>query len=205
MKINYIIRAIAAFFAALSLGSAFAAEPPAPYVGASFGSGDAGFGANTSVTSPIGDVTRTYDGKNEAYKIYAGYRFNERFAAEGGYHTGSKTTDDVEVTTTTAGGSVTTESSSNKTERDYIFAHILASYPFGDFSPFAKLGYARGSSDLSTTVGDDVIATAKLTLTGLAWGVGAAYKFTESVEVRAEWEQLAGDYDYYSLGLVYSF
>ena len=211
MKIYNIIRAIVSFFAVLSLGSAFADGHPAPYVGVSFGSGDADLGFE------LRDGL-TYDGKDTAYKLYAGYRFNENFAVEGGYaELGENSIVGTGIfTAAIVPANVTT---SINWDTNAFFASANASYPLGNFSPFVKFGFIRGKAKATATRLDSnaIFGRSDGSSTELLWGVGASYRFTESIEVRAEWERIEFDeniiegvraepeYDFISVGLVYSF
>ena len=165
-----------------------------------------------------GATASTLNDKKETdigYKIYAGYRFHRYFAVEGGY----------------------TDFGKFHVERDVVFPafgilreelkisgwHLdaLGVLPLGtSFSLFGKVGaiYNRVQGSF-TTSGAVVLApgeSANQTHTGvnLKYGLGAAYDFTDSVGVRAEWERASqlgddkvgkGDVDLMSVGLIVRF
>lgn len=159
--------------------SSVAAAPPW-YVGGALGVSD--FGSCPDSAS--------CDGSDQAYKVYAGYRFNRHLAVEAGYS-------DLGKTTAIAGDSVT------ETKPRGITAHVVGLWPFTErFSLLGRLGVIYGDSKVTGTA-----ATRNEKGTELAWGAGVHFDLMPDVALRLEWERfrLRTEVDAISLAVIARF
>ena len=141
--------------------------------------------------SDVGTVT-SCDEKDTAFKLFAGYKFNQYFAVEGFY------ADFGEVSATVNGTDV-------DVDYDGYGLSVVGILPATDnFDVFAKLGYYHAEADASSSVGSVSSSGSDVT-----YGIGASYSFTEAFAVRAEWERFNtdddADIDLLSAGVSYSF
>jgi OmpA-OmpF porin, OOP family len=159
--------------------SSFAADAPW-YVGGGIGISDfRGCPDNASC-----------DASDQAYKVYAGYRFSRQIAVEAGYS-------DLGKTTATAGDFVT------QTKPRGITAHVVGLWPLTErFSLLGRLGVIYGDSKVTGTA-----PTRNEKGTELAWGVGAQFDLMPDVGVRLEWErfQFRNEVDAITLGVIARF
>jgi OOP family OmpA-OmpF porin len=142
------------------------------------------------------------DDKDTSWKIFGGYQINRNFAVELGYANLG------ELTISGFGANITAES----TAWDLVGVGI---FPINNqFSVYGKLGFYRGTVDVSSNVGgsgDD-------STNGVTFGAGARYNFSPKVGLQAEWQRygkleapsgsaLSGDsdIDVLSIGIVWKF
>lgn len=176
------IQSLLAVAALVFAGGAFAQQPglSSVYLGATLGQAEYKDGCNG-----LSDC----DEKDTAWRLLGGYRFNQYFAAELGYH------DLGEV------------SASGATVEGNAWELVgIAAYPVIDkLSVYGKLGGYRG--ELKATGG-------KETNTDLTYGLGLQYDVIRNVGIRGEWQRynkMGGgnvqetDVDVLSLGAVYRF
>jgi len=147
------------------------------------------------------------------YKFFAGYRFNEHLAAEGGWTDFGKFTATNTVTAPTPGSATTQIKVSG------FHVEGLAIAPLGDFSLFAKAGgmYSMTRTSLNGSGAVGVVGNPNRSESefNFKWGFGGAYDVARSVAVRLEYEQVGdvgdkkttgeGDVRMISLGLIYKF
>ena len=166
---------------ALPLSSAFAqnAGAPAWYVGAGIGESEVSIeGCGSGVSC---------DEKGTAWRILGGYRINDNFAVELGYHQFG------DATASGPGGKV-------KFEANAFELSGLGSLPLGhQFSAYGKIGFYRGETKAT---GDTLLGAIDLkeTNTDLTYGIGAQYDFNRQLGLRAEWQRYANMGDQATVG-----
>ena len=134
------------------------------------------------------------DETDTAYKIFGGYQFNKHFAVEGFY------TDLGEFSESDAGIDIVAEA-------DTFGVAFVGILPLSEqFDLFAKVGVHRWDIEVVGKGGSTVV-TGDDSGTDVMYGVGASYSLTDSVAIRAEWENYSGDDDLTALsaGVTYSF
>jgi OOP family OmpA-OmpF porin len=157
----------------------------------------------------------TKDEKDTGYKLYAGYQFNRNFALEGGWTDFGRFSATNTVTAPAAGSLRSTIKASG------LHLDAIGILPIqSGFSLFGKIG-----TIYTTTKGSDTTTGAVVLLPGanpnprrrewnLKYGIGAAYDFTNTVGVRAEYEVARkvgdvntgeGDIGLWSIGVVVRF
>jgi len=158
---------IAAAIAALSLSVQAQTTTPF-YVGADVGS--------TTIDGLSGDKT--------SYGAFAGYKFNENFAAEVGYrHLAKADFGAISVDITQAAISA------------------LGIIPVTkEFQVFGRLGYNNNKASTSVA-GYNISANES----GALYGVGVQYQFTANVGARLEFQKPASDTKNVSVGVTYAF
>lgn len=207
-----------ALAAALVAGStaALAQQASKPwYGGVSIGQSKVKMDDNT-IGTPAG-FTSSGLSKNETdtgYKIFAGYRFNQNFAVEGGWTDFGKFS--VSRSFSAPAGSVSASIKASGVHVDAVGIWPLQN----NFSLFGKVGgiYTETKTSLATSGGVAFVAgtntNPKKSELNLKYGLGAQYDFTQSIGVRAEWERARkvgdsstgeADIDLLSIGLVYRF
>jgi len=155
------------------------------------------------------------DETDTGYKIFAGYRFNQNFAVEGGWTDFGKFS-----TTQTFSAPAGSVGASFKASGWHVDA--VGIWPLqNNFSLFGKLGgiYTEMKTSLSTsgsiTFTPGAQTSAKKSEFNLKYGLGAQYDINQSIGIRAEWERASkvgdanstgeADIDLLSVGLVYRF
>ncbi|MFZ6862832.1 porin family protein [Undibacterium sp. Ji67W] len=158
---------IAAAIAALSISAQAQTATPF-YVGADVGS--------TTIDSLSGDKT--------SYGAFAGYKFNQNFAAEVGYrHLFKANVGPVSADVTQASISA------------------LGIIPVSkEFQVFGRLGYNNNKVSASYAG-----YTGSANQSGGLYGVGVQYQFTANVGARLEFQKPASDTKNYSVGVTYAF
>lgn len=125
--------------------------------------------------------------KSTGYKLQLGYQFNEHFALEGGYvNLGS--------TSSTANNAQTGVKLSSSMKAQGLNAVAVGIIPIGErFSLFGKAGIIYASSDTNNNGEAPGVPTMNTTVhqsnAAPTWGIGAAYKLTEKVALRADFDQ----------------
>lgn len=150
--------------------------------------GQASYASGPSIPYALrGGAEVAKSGKSTGYKLQLGYQFNEHLAVEGGYvNLGSASSS---ANNQQLGASL--NSSMKSQGMNAVAVGIL---PIGErFSLFGKAGLIYASSDTTNSGqvnGGRAVSTA-LHKSGMAptWGVGAAYKLTEKVALRADFDQ----------------
>jgi OOP family OmpA-OmpF porin len=176
------IKALVAVAALTVAGSALAQQPKlsSAYIGGTLGQSEYKDGCNG-----LSDC----DKKDTAWRILGGYKFNQYFAAELGYH-------DLGEASAQAGA----------VEGNAWEVVGLASYPVIDkLSVYGKLGLYRGELEAPS---------AKETNSDITYGLGLQYDVLKNVGVRGEWQRynkmgggevVETDVDVLSIGVVYRF
>jgi OmpA-OmpF porin, OOP family len=186
-------------------GSSTAGFVAGPYIG--FGAGVTQFGLKKEDFTAIGGPTRTFDERDNGFKVFGGYRFLENFAVEGQYARLGKSSIRYSAPTGLRG--------TEKYEASSFSVAAVGLLPISDnFTLFAKAGpsFNNAKSTFSnTTLG----ASSKGNKLGLVAGIGASYKLTENISARAELENFSrvgeaakggrSSVNMVSLGLAYQF
>jgi OOP family OmpA-OmpF porin len=179
------MKALKSLFAVAALaaaGSAFAQQPSlsSAYIGGTLGQAEYKDGCNGLTDC---------DEKDAAWRILGGYRFNQYFAAELGYHNLGEAS-----------------AQAGAVEGSAWEVVGVASYPVIDkLSVYGKLGAYRGELEAPG---------AKETNADLTYGLGLQYDVLKNVGLRGEWQRynkMGGgevqetDVDVLSVGVVYRF
>lgn len=161
-----------------------------------------------SACGAIGAVCDVDDG-DSAFKAYAGFRFGQHLALEGGY---------VDLGEATADSAVPISArASLSAEGGYV--SLLPRIPIGTVgSIFGRIGLSAVEAELTATA-PGVSSSDSSGAAGLVFGAGAEIQLTPNIAVRGEWErhsfdealEIAGveidapDIDMLSAGIVFSF
>jgi opacity protein-like surface antigen len=168
----------------IGLGCAFntqAQESTGAYIGASVG----------EATNEVDE----FNGRDTAFKLTAGYAFNQYFGVELAYLDAGTQAD------TVAGRRIENESTG-------VIASALVSLPLGErLAVFGKLGYAFYDSEATGRLGNQI---SRETDSGddLAYGLGLELAVFRGLRLRAEYEVVdvsEADFDVVSAGVVYKF
>ena len=127
----------------------------------------------------------SFDADDNSYKIFFGFRFLKFFGVEGEY---------VDFGEFEDGGA--------NIEATAFSAYAVGALQIWRFDLFAKAGLAAWDSELSGGISRDETGT------DIAYGVGGAFRITDRVWVRAEWEVFEvddADLDMASLGADFRF
>lgn len=129
-----------------------AVDPAGLYVGAGIGSSDLAIDG--------------FNGNDFAYKVFAGFDFNQYFAVEGAYLNGGSPSErgfEIEV--------------------DGWDVAVLGKWPVSEqFDIFAKLGYVWWDAEadgIASDSGED-----------LMYGLGVGFDFSDQIGMRGEWERM---------------
>lgn len=113
----------------------------------------------------------TCAGHDQAYKVFAGYRWTRNLALEAGYVDFGKVT-------------VTTGDSLEIKPRGFA-GHLVASWPLTErFSVLGRIGMVYGDAKVSGATGSRSDKGAKA-----AYGIGAQFDVARDFMVRLEWER----------------
>ncbi len=149
------------------------------------------------------------DNRDFGYKLFAGYRFNQYFALEGGYFNLGQFGF---VSTTNPAGTLT-----GKIKLQGFNLDAVGILPLSErFSAFGRVGlqYARAKDDFNGTGGVVVLdSSPSKTAPSYKTGLGIQYDFNPNVGLRGELERYRvndavgnkGDIDLLSVGLVFGF
>jgi outer membrane autotransporter protein len=125
-----------------------------------------------------------------------GYAINENFSVEGGYLNSGKMT----YTATATGATITADST--VTAMQVAFLGVA---PMNDkFSLFGKIGYSWATTKTSATV-NAVSSSTSTDKNSSGYGVGAMYKFTDQLSLRASYEIYGSDLTGVLVGLQLKF
>lgn len=197
------------------LGPQFALAAESGWVGGiSIGQGianidDVRIRADLKAAGLTTNTMNAYD-RTTAYKLFAGYKFNKNFSLEGGYFDLGRF--DVTASTTPTGSF-----NGNIKIRGLNF-DALGILPVTEkFAAFGRFGlvYAEATDTFSSTgaVFGPIDRNPSKTAMNYKVGLGLQYDFSDTVEMRGEWERLriddavgnVGDINMYSVGLVVKF
>jgi OOP family OmpA-OmpF porin len=161
--------------------------------------------------------------KASGFKLFGGYAFNENIAVELSY------IDMGEVDANSSSSGTFFDAADNPVEGD-LFATAKASvtaftldanlsYPVASFAAlFVKAGVYNADAELELSAGgsispESINESRTESSTGLHYGIGANFRVTDAIGLRAEWERLdnvefnggESDVDLISAALIYSF
>lgn len=177
-------------FAALGLTAAMAAQAdtqPGFYAGVGIGE------ATMKVEVPGFD---DFDASDTAFKIFGGYTFNQYFAVELSYFDGGAPNESF------GSGSV-------EVELTGLNASAVGRLPLADtFALFGKIGFASYDVEGTGRVGNQTVGTFEGSDEDVSYGIGAAFSFAQTFEIRAEYEAIdfsGGDFNVLSLSGLYRF
>ena len=155
----------------------------------------------------LGGTVTDCDDKDTAFKVFAGYQFNQYFATELGYaDLGAGN-----IGFSGPGGTGNVEFAANA-----IFLDAVAMLPvFENFSILGRIGAARWDLDAEVSAGGLPIASESEDGFGFSYGAGLQYMFGRNFGIRAEYqvfdsigdEDTTGESDVhmYSIGIVFKF
>lgn len=128
-------------------------------------------------------MTTSYDDKDFAYKVFAGYQINQYFGVEGGFtDLGS-----YEATPSTA-----TDTGHAKIDTYSLNLFAVGTAPITDrFSGFAKLGLSRNHSKMkfnSSGVSFNATDSGSDSRYSVAWGWGLSADIADNISARVEYE-----------------
>lgn len=133
--------------------------------------------------------------KEDAWRVYAGFRFLSFLAAEGSY------ADLGQIEARAPVGEVEARAKS-------LAASLIAFVPIGRIELFAKLGAASWEVDTRLR-GESGEASRTADGTNASYGGGAKMPVMDNLYVRAEWERIEFDEDadgeFWTAGLMYTF
>lgn len=173
----------------LASGVAHAERSPGFYVGASIGQGTLDFDDSDFTVAGLDD-------SDTAYKVYAGFTFNEFISLEAAYIDAGAPTETI--------GRFTI-----RYDLTAINVSAIGHLPLTEaFELFGKAGLTSYDYDGEQRVNGVLIGTTSDRDQDVSYGFGAAYSFGVPFEVRAEYEFIeidSGSYDMVSVGGVYKF
>lgn len=141
----------------------------------------------------VNDADFGYDARDDGFKIFAGYEFNELFAAEIGYLDGATIVDV---------GPFDTE----HVDLRAVTAMLVGRVPLtSSVAIFGKFGGARYETDFRWTIDGDVIDKARFRDNELAYGFGLVVGAGGSFEIRGEYEAIENAFDAISLSAMFRF
>lgn len=141
----------------------------------------------------VNDSDFGYDARDDGFKVFAGYQFNEIFAAEIGYLGGATLVDR---------GPFDTE----HVDLSAVTAMLVSRFPLtSSVSIFAKVGAARYETDFHWTIDDEWIDAARFRDDELAYGFGLALGTGGSFEIRGEYEAIEDTFDAISVSALFRF
>jgi OOP family OmpA-OmpF porin len=177
------MKKIQVFALALALGSPAAFGQMMPrntYFGASIGQSHTTF--DNADFAPGAGNTSADDRNDTSWKLFLGYRFTPIWAIEGGYANHGN------FSRTATGAAGTTRAVVENTSWFLAGKGTMALTP--TIGLFGKLGVTRNESDtgVTTTVAGATGGNASDSRTGIMFGVGMEWAWTQSVSVRVEYE-----------------
>lgn len=172
----------------------FSAQAAGGYVGGSFGQ-------STYDLDDAGLIATSRDEKDNAWKLYGGFEFNQNWGVEVGYANLGELRNVYNV-------SGTSVSLTGKAHSVYVAG--TGTLPLNDqFSVFGKLGLAANHTSATGRAGNFALSDSGNKI-GALIGVGAAYNVTKNVAVTLEYENFGKVADdakaqMWSLGARYKF
>lgn len=124
-----------------------------------------------------------------------GYRLNDYFAVEGelGFGLGGDSINQF-VPINVGGVSANVDTNADLDVKNYYIGFARAILPVSDqFDVFARLGYGQATAEADITAslsGFSASASAEEKVSGLAYGVGGQFNFTEADGIRADYTRL---------------
>jgi OmpA-OmpF porin, OOP family len=168
--------------------------------------GGVGFGQSKVDSESIPGFSGSIDDKDDGWKAFGGYQFNNYGAVEFGY---------VDLgTVSVAKGKILGLSASEEDKvKGYSLSYVGTLPIASQFSVLGRVGFFRWDVDSSCSLGS-INCSASATGTDLTYGLGAQFDFSKSIGARLEWEQFndvgdqntaSGDVNLLSVSLVFKF
>ena len=159
------------------------------YVGGSYGMAT----TNCMIHDAVG---LEQDCDMDGYKAFAGYRFSDMLALEGGYYFLGKTDETINGNIYDPNTGITATSVSSEGEAVAFGMSGVANYEILDnLDIFGKLGaikyHSQGTLTVQGTKSGAAVSKqvdAEVDGVSLLWGVGGSYKLTDNVGIRGEYE-----------------
>ncbi|HEY5759592.1 MAG TPA: porin family protein [Steroidobacter sp.] len=143
----------------------------------------------------------SFDSDDTAFKVFGGYNFNPYFVIEAAYFDGGAPEETVIVVPGFRG---TVEAGTTG-----LIASVIGRAPIGDiFSLYGKLGFASYDVEIKGRVNGDVVSEDEGSDDDVTYGVGAAFNFGPSFELRAEYEAISisdGDFNLLTVNGLFKF
>ena len=168
-----------------------------------------------------------FEADAKAFLLRFGYQFHPNFSVEGRYGIGSGSDKgsasislaDVDVAGYQPVNALDVEVESDVELDDLYGIFLRAGISAGQFYPYAIIGYTEGEGEVSnqriiaTVEGDSIVAEADInedeTESDFSYGVGADFRFTDSIAMNAEWmsylDKDGAKIGGFQLGLVFAF
>lgn len=179
-------------FAALGLAmsaTAHAERLPGFYLGAGIGQGTLDFDDTDFTVAGVDD-------SDTAFKVYAGYTFNEFISLEAAYFDAGQPTEQI-------------GSFSLQFDLSVVNVSVIGHLPLTEsVELFGKAGLASYDYDAETSFNGQLVATGDDSDQDVSYGFGAAYSFAGPFEIRGEYEFIeidSGSYDVVSLSGAFKF
>jgi OOP family OmpA-OmpF porin len=169
--------------------AAHAEREPGFYVGAGVGSGTLDFDQNDFTVAGVDD-------SDTAFKVYAGYTFNQFISLEAAYIDAGEPTEQI--------NSVTLQF-----DLSAVNVSVIGHLPLTEsFELFGKAGLASYDYDAVLSFNGLTVGGGDDSDQDVSYGFGGAYSFPGPFEIRGEYEFIeidSGSYDVVSLSGVYKF
>jgi len=151
----------------------------------------------------VGTITADdTDGHKNGFGAFAGYKFNEYFAVEAGYHRLSRST----LSNYDSGFGYTASGSANVNQADLS---VIGTLPLGSgFSVYGRLGLNRLEAKGHVTVtGGGTTDTESISESDnkALYGAGLSYAFTPAISARVEVQKPVSDLTRYAAGVAFGF
>lgn len=125
-----------------------------------------------------------FDSDDTAFRVFGGYNFNQYFAIEATYFDGGEPEETV-ISGPGVNGTVGLGTTG-------LITSMLGRLPLGEvFSLYGKLGFASYDVEGKGRVNGDVVYELDGSDEDVAYGVGAAFNFGSSFELRGEYESIS--------------
>lgn len=169
--------------------AAHAEREPGFYLGAGVGSGTLDFDDTDFTVAGVDD-------SDTAFKVYAGYTFNQFISLEAAYFDAGQPTEQI--------GSFAIQF-----DLSAVNVSVIGHLPLTEtFELFGKAGLASYDYDAETRFNGTVVDTGDDSDQDVSYGFGAAYRFAAPFEIRGEYEFIeidSGSYDVVSLSGAFRF
>jgi OOP family OmpA-OmpF porin len=185
---GFVISGVAALGLVMSV-AAHAEREPGFYVGAGVGSGTLDFDQNDFTVAGVDD-------SDTAFKVYAGYTFNQFISLEAAYIDAGEPAEQI--------NSVTLQF-----DLSAVNVSVIGHLPLTEsFELFGKAGLASYDYDAVLSFNGLTVGGGDDSDQDVSYGFGGAYSFPGPFEIRGEYEFIeidSGSYDVVSLSGVYKF
>ena len=161
------------------------ANPSGPYVGLGYGQFNLRLKNLDDVGTAVGDIT---DSDDNAWKVFAGYRFSPYLSVEGAYIDFGNPGDNFQSTG---------DNGTYRLKLSGFAPSIVGTLPIGPVELFAKAGYYFYDVKTQVNFNEGPFLTAKDSRSDFLYGAGVGITFMEHLHARVEYERVdvknAGD------------